>query len=92
MTDAHTDGAPDEPASSDSPEDAVFDPFDRRRSLPSGVVFVDDDLDDPGRFVAWRIGAPESRGYGKTQVEAIRDLERLESTRPPTDEGATGTT
>lgn len=90
MADAHTDGARDEPASSDSQEDAVLDPFERRRSLPTGIVFVDDDLDDPGRFVAWRIGVPEQRGYGATQLEAIRDLERLESARQSAEEDGAG--
>jgi hypothetical protein len=75
-----------EPESTDSAHDLtapIQDPFDRRRQLPQGLIFVDDDLDDPGGFVAWRIGNADLRGYGKTQIEAIRHMEQLEAIRPP---------
>ena len=55
------------------------DPFRRADRPGPNVVIVLDDLDRPGRVVAYRIGNPARRGYGRDELEAVRALERREA-------------
>ena len=58
-------------------------PFRRADRPGSNVVIALDDLDRPGRVMAYRIGNPERKGYGRDELEAVRDLERKEAEEAP---------
>ena len=58
------------------------DPFRRADRPGPNVVIALDDLDRPGRVVAYRMGNPARRGYGRDELEAVLDLERREAENP----------
>ena len=47
------------------------------RRLPAGMVCLLPDLGRPEGFIAQQVGALDIRGQGRTELEAIADLERL---------------
>jgi hypothetical protein len=59
------------------------DPFRRADRPGPNIVIVLDDLDRPGRVVAYRIANPARKGYGRDELEAVEDLERREKEEAP---------
>lgn len=57
----------------------VRDPFDSTNYPPPGWIVCIRDRDKPDQWIARRVGSLEREGQGRDQVDAVLDLERLES-------------